>query len=144
MITRLSRRAELHVLQQSSALFGSKPVAETDAEAPDTLHAADACGQLRAQEPSVGRLVRHAPNGGQAEVDDGGRVLPLLEVNPIPEDHRATEGETWLRTVPGDELPNRVVVGALTASRGQAAEDRHFACSRSGRARTRFGAFFRF
>jgi uncharacterized protein (DUF4415 family) len=43
-------------------------------------------------------------------------------VNPIPEDHGAIKGETWLRTVPRDELLNRVVVGALTAPGGQAAE----------------------
>jgi hypothetical protein len=68
MVTRLSRCGELRVIEQSSTLIGREPVAETDAEAPDTLHAADACGQLRAQEPSVGRLVRHPPNGGQAEL----------------------------------------------------------------------------
>jgi hypothetical protein len=124
MVTRLSGCDELRVIEQSSALIGREPVAKTNAEALNILHAADACGQLRAQEPSVGRLVRHAPNGGQAKVDRGGCVLPLLEVNPIPEDHGAIEGETWLRAVPGDELPNRVVAGALTAPGGQAADDR--------------------
>ena len=64
------------------------------------------------------------PNGGQAEVDRGGRVLPLLEVNPIPEDHGAIEGETWLGAVPRDELPNRVVVGALAAGGRQAVQYR--------------------
>jgi len=86
MVTRLSGCDELRVLKQSSALIGREPVAKTDAKAPDTLHAADACGQLRTEEASVGRLVRHAPNGGQAKVDRGGCVLPLLKVNPIPED----------------------------------------------------------
>jgi hypothetical protein len=59
-----------------------------------------------------------------AAIDRGGRVMALLKVLAVAENDRAVEGETWLRTVPGDELPNGMVVGALTASRGQAAEDR--------------------
>jgi hypothetical protein len=112
------------VLKQSLALIGREPVARTNAEAPDTLHAADACGQPRTEEPSVGRLVGTRLTEARRRFDRGGCVLPLLDVNPIPEDHGAIEGETWLRAVPGDELPNRVVVGALTAPGGQAAEDR--------------------
>jgi hypothetical protein len=96
-------------------LFRRQPVAETDAKTPNALHAANACGQLRAQEAGVGRLVRHTTHGRQAKVDRRWRVLPLLEVDPIAENDGTVERETWLRAVPCDELTNRVVVGPLSA-----------------------------
>jgi hypothetical protein len=48
--------------QQPSALFGREPVAETDAEAPDALDAADARSEFRAQQASIGGLVRDPPD----------------------------------------------------------------------------------
>lgn len=60
MVARLSRRGESRVLKQPLALFGCQPVAETDAETPDALDAADARGEFGAQEPGVGSLVRDA------------------------------------------------------------------------------------
>jgi hypothetical protein len=46
----------------------------------------------------------------------------LFEVNPVPEHDGAVEREAGLRTVPGDELANRVVVGSLAAGRRQAVQ----------------------
>jgi hypothetical protein len=110
--------------QQPSALFGREPVAQTDAKTPHALHAADACGQLGTQEAGVGGLVCHAAHGRETEIDGGRCVLPLLEVNPITEDDGAVERQPRLRAVPRDELANRVIVGALAASRSQAAKHR--------------------
>ena len=42
-----------------------QPVSETNTDPPYTLHAADTRGQFGAQESSVGRLVRNAPDGSQ-------------------------------------------------------------------------------
>jgi hypothetical protein len=83
----------------------------------------DACGEFGAQEPRIGGLVRDTADRRQPEVDGRGRILPLLEVNAIAEDHRPVEGEARLRTVPRDELANRIVAGLLAAPRTQAAED---------------------
>jgi hypothetical protein len=47
----------------------------------------------------------------------------LFEVNPVPEHDGTVEREAGLRTVPGDELANRVVVGSLAAGRRQAVQD---------------------
>ena len=44
-------------------------------------------------------------------------------MNPVSEHDGAVEREAGLRTVPGDELANRVVVGSLAAGRRQAVQD---------------------
>src|SRR5262249_27725052 len=55
--------------------------------------------------------------------DRGRRISALFEVNPISKHDGAVECETGLRTVPGDELANGVVVGALAAGGRQAVQD---------------------
>jgi hypothetical protein len=44
-------------------------------------------------------------------------------VNPVPEHDGAVEREAGLRTAPGDELANRVVVGSLATGGCQAIQD---------------------
>jgi hypothetical protein len=63
MVAELSRRGGLRVFQQPPALLRRQPVPEPDAETSYAFHAADAGGQLRAQEAGIGRLVRDAANG---------------------------------------------------------------------------------
>jgi hypothetical protein len=48
-----------------------------------------------------------------AKIDRSRRISALFEVNPISEHDRAVEREAGLRTVPGHELADRVIVGAL-------------------------------
>lgn len=74
-------------------MLGRQPVPSPDAETSHPLHAADPGGELRAQEAGVSRLVGHPTHSGQTEVDCGGRVLPLLKIDPIPEDDGAVERE---------------------------------------------------
>jgi hypothetical protein len=124
MVAQRARRGWLRVFQQPPALLGRQPVPEPDPETPNALHAPDAGGQFGAQETRIRRLVGDPANGREPQVDGGRCILPLLEVNSIAENDGAVERETWLRAVPRDELPNRVIVGALAAPRGQAAEDR--------------------
>jgi hypothetical protein len=66
--------------------------------------------------------IPHPPNCGEPKVDRGGRIPTLFEVNPVPEYDGAVEGEAGLRTVPVDELANRVVVGLLAAGGRQAVQ----------------------
>jgi hypothetical protein len=101
---------------EPAALFGRQPVAQPDAQTSDALHASDACGEFRAEESGVGRLVGHPTHRGQAQINRGRRILPLLEVDAIAQDDGAVERETWLRAVPRDELTNGVIVGPLSAS----------------------------
>jgi hypothetical protein len=58
-----------------------------------TPDAADTRRQFGAEEPSVGRLVRDAADGGQPKVDRGRRMSALFEVNPISEHDGAVERE---------------------------------------------------
>jgi hypothetical protein len=84
----------------------------------DTSHALDpanACRQLRTEETGIGRLICDPSDGSEPEIDRGGRVVVLLEMDAIAEHDRAVERQPRLRTVPGDELGDRVVVGTLAA-----------------------------
>jgi hypothetical protein len=87
-------------------LLTSEPVPEPYADPPHAFDATDACRQFRTQETDVGRLVRHATNGGEPKVDRGRRIPALFEVNPIPEHDSPVEREAGLRTAPRDELAN--------------------------------------
>jgi hypothetical protein len=92
----LTQGRRLGVLQKPPALLGRQPISQPDAKTSHAFHAADTGGEFRAQETGVRRLVRHATNGRQAQVDRGGRVLPLLEVDPIAKNDGAIERETGL------------------------------------------------
>ena len=104
-----------------------QPVSKTNTDPPHSLHAADTGRQFGTQEPRVGRLVRDAPDGGQPKIDRSRCVSALFEVNPIPEHDGAVEREAGLRTVPGNELADRVVVGALPAGGCQGIQHRRLA-----------------
>jgi len=82
----------------------------------------NACGQLGTQQTGISRLVRDPADGCQPQIDGGGRVMALLEVDPIAKNDGAVERETWLRAVPGDELSNRVFVGPLAAGGREAVQ----------------------
>jgi hypothetical protein len=86
----------------------SQPVSEANADSAYSLHATNPGCQFRTEEAGVRRLVRDAPHGGQSKIDRGRCVIALFEVDPVPEHDSAVEREAGLRTVPGDELANRV------------------------------------
>src|SRR5687768_4176014 len=66
----------------SSASFASCQ----DGRRANTLDAADARSELKAQQRHLGGLVRDTANRPQPEIDRRRRVLPLFEVDPITED----------------------------------------------------------
>jgi hypothetical protein len=103
-------------------LVGGEPVAQPDANPTHALHATNAGCEFRTEQPGIGRFMGHAAHGGQPQVDRGRRVVPLIQVNAIAEDHRPVEREPGLGAVPRDELSNRVVVGPLTAGRRETGE----------------------
>jgi len=115
-------------VEQSSSLLHREPITEAHPEAPHAFHAADPrpfC-QLGTEEPSIGGFIGDAPNGGESQIDRGRGVVPLFEVDAVPEDNGAVEGEARLPAVPRDELCDRVIVRALTTGGGQAVQDGGF------------------
>ena len=92
-----------------------QPFPEAYTDPPHALHPANTGRQLRAQKTGVGGLVRHAANSGQPKIDRRRRVSALFEVDPVMEHNGAIEREPGLRAVPRHELPDGVVVRALTA-----------------------------
>ena len=110
-------------LPERRRLARCKPVAQTRAQLADTFNAMDAGGQFRAQQSRVSRLVSQPSHGRHSHVDRPGRQAAILQVNPIPHHHGFVEGQAWFRTVPGDELIDRMLVSAPRVRRTEAPQD---------------------
>jgi hypothetical protein len=65
----------------------------------------------------------------------------LFQVDSISQDNRAVESKLWFRAVPIDKFVYRMIVRSLTAFEVRVFRTADFVCSRSGRARDRFGGF---
>ena len=81
----------MRMLQQTPPLLRREPISETYAKTPHALDAADACGEFGTQKAGVGCLVRDAADGCKPQVDRGGSVLALFEVDAIAENNRPIE-----------------------------------------------------
>ena len=123
MIPQLARGRRRRALEEPPALFRCQPIPEAHADPPHPFDSTNTGRQFGTQETSVGRLVRDAPDGGQAKIDRGRRISALFEVNPISKHDGAVEREAGLRTVPSDEFANSVLVGSLTADGRQAVQN---------------------
>ena len=66
------------------ALLGRKPVPDPDAQPLCTFHSAYTCGEIRAQEATVGGFVRQSADSGQPEVDCRRGVPPLFQRDSVP------------------------------------------------------------
>jgi hypothetical protein len=102
------------------ALIGGEPIAQADAKTPNAFHAPNARGEFGAEKAGISGLVGDTPDGGEPQVDRRRRVVTLLEVNAIAENHCPVEREARLGTVPRDELVDCVVVRPLTTGRREA------------------------
>jgi hypothetical protein len=106
-------------VQQSPSLLRREPAPQADPESAHALNPSNAGRQLRTEQPRIGRLVGHPAHRRESQVDRGRGIVSLFEVDPIAEHDRAVEREARLRAIPGDELPDGMVVRALAAGRGQ-------------------------
>ena len=143
MIAELARRRRRTECEQPSLLLGCEPLAKTDAEPAHAFHAPNPGRQLGTEQAGIGRFVCDAADGGEPQVDRRGRIVLLFEVDPVAKHDRTVEREPRLRALPGDGLSDRMVVGALTLADVKLLTTAAFESSRSGRAKTRFGAFLR-
>jgi hypothetical protein len=141
MVTPCAWRCSLSRSEQPSALCRRQPVAEAHADASEPLHAADPRSQFRTEQTGIGSLVRDPANCCEAQIDRGRRVVALLEVNAIAQDHRAVEREPGLRAIPCDELANGVLVGALPTGGGEAVEHGGLGVFEIGEGEDAFGRF---
>jgi hypothetical protein len=78
-------------VEKAPALFCGQPVPQAHAEAPHAFHAANARHQLGAEKTSVRRLIGHASDGGEPEVDGGRRIVTLLQMDAIAQHDRPVE-----------------------------------------------------
>jgi hypothetical protein len=89
----------------------------------DTFNAMDAGGQFRAQQSRVGRLVSQPSHGRHSHVDRPRRKAALLQVKAIAQHYCFVEGQSWFRTVPGDELIYSMLISAPRVGRTEAPKD---------------------
>jgi hypothetical protein len=68
--------------------------------------------QFEAQQTSVGCLVSQPTHSYQSDVDGSRREALFLQVKPIAQNHCFVECQSRLRTTPGNELVNSMLVSA--------------------------------
>ena len=83
----------------------------------------DSSRKVGTQEPAIRRFVGESANGSKPQVDSGGGILSLFEVDPVARHHGLVEGEAGFRAVPVDEFTDRMVIRALGAVGGQTVKD---------------------
>jgi hypothetical protein len=105
--------------QQSPSLLRREPVPQTNPKSAHALDPSDAGGELRTEQPGIGRFIGHSAHRRESQVDRGRSKVSLFEVDPIAEHDGAVERQARFRAIPRDELPDGMVVRAL-AGRGQA------------------------
>ena len=99
----------------ASALFDRQPVSDAHAQSPNSLHAPNTRRELGTEKIRIGCLVGYTTHLGQSEVDGGGCIPPLFEVDAVPQHDGAIERQPWLGGVKAHELVDRMGVGSLTA-----------------------------
>ena len=87
------------------------------------LHPPDSGRKVGTQEPAIRGFVGESANGGKPQVNSGGGILSLLEVDPVARHHSLVKGEAWFRAVPVDEFTDRMVVRPLGITGGQTVKD---------------------
>src|SRR5258708_16846165 len=100
----------------------------------------DAGSQCGAQQPSVGCLVSQRAHSCQSDVDGSGSEAALLQVKPITQNHCFVECQSWIRTVPGNELVNSMLISAPRIRRTEAPEDCGFRVFQIGDAELSLGS----
>jgi hypothetical protein len=76
----------------------------------NTFNAMDSGCQFGAQQTGVGCFVGQPAHSCKSDVDSTRSEAALLQVKPIPQDHGFIECQPWLRTIPGDEFINGMLI----------------------------------
>ncbi len=85
-----------------------------------SLHASDSGGQFWTEQAGVGGPKSNSSDRRKPEVNGSGRVLLLLEIDPVTQNYGAVECETRFRAVSLDEVGDSTIIGTLAAFRREA------------------------
>src|SRR5271155_5744571 len=107
-------------LPKFDGLLRREPVPDSNPQFLDTLDAPDAGRQVGTKQTAVGRFISESANCSQTQVDRGGCQFPGLKVDTVTEHHGPIERQPGLRTVPFDELLDRMAISALSVGRTEA------------------------
>jgi len=86
------KRSPLHAGEQSLALLNGQPVSHPDSNPAHSLHSSNLDGQFRTKQAGVGGIKSNSADRSQSQLDGRGRVLLLLETDPVPQHYGAVEG----------------------------------------------------
>jgi len=111
-ITLSGQSLSIGYLPESRRLAYCKPVAQTRAQLANSLNPMDAGGQFRAQQSTIGCLVRQASHGRHSHIDCPGSQAALFQMEPMAQYYCFVEGQSRFRTVPGDELVDGILISA--------------------------------
>ena len=112
------------MLEHFRTLLCAQPITGTEPELLDSFDAADPSGQLRTEQTGIGGFVSETAHGCKLLVDGVGGQMPRFQVHAIAHDHDAIEGQPRLRTIPGNELVDRILVYSSRCWRPETVEHR--------------------
>ena len=119
-------------------MIGRSPIPDAHAMLLHAFDPPDSSRKVGTQEPAIRRFVGESANGSKPQVDSGGGILSLFEVDPVARHHGLVEGEAGFRAVPVDEFTDRMVIRALGAVGGQTVKDLLFSTVRDPAVSGRF------
>ena len=83
MIAEFAQRRRRSPCQESPPLVRREPIPQADTESADAFDAANARGELRAEQPSVGSLIRKPSYCGEPSIDRARREPTILQENAV-------------------------------------------------------------
>jgi hypothetical protein len=93
-------------LPQGAAFLHSQPIPKPHAQLFRSLHSADACSQIWAQESRVCGLVGEPSDSRQAYIDGSRSEEPIFKVDSVTRDYGLIERQARLRAIPGNKVIN--------------------------------------
>ena len=142
MIASFTNGHEVALSEQTTALIGSEPVAQPRAQAANAFHAPNAGGEFGTEEARISRLIRDTPDGSQPQIDRCGRVVTLLQVNAVAQNHGQLNARRGSEQYHATNSPIAWSYVRCPLGDVRLLSTAVLACSRSGSASTRFGGFF--
>jgi hypothetical protein len=100
------------MIEHLGTLLCAQPITGPESELFHSSDSADSGSQLRTKQTRIGGFVSQSPNGSKLLVDGIGGQMARFQVHAITHNNDPVEGQPRLRTVPGDELIDGILIHA--------------------------------
>ena len=115
-------------------LFRSQPVPEAYAQLSHAFNAADTGCQVGTKKTTIGCFTGETAHRTEAEVNRPRSELSGLQMRAIAQDDRSVQRQSGFRTIPVDELVDRVSIASLGFWAGETVQNRGFCIVEIGQA----------